>query len=369
MAEDFRGASWRRIASSTLRRSLGLRRGRAVIIETMPSSLDFAELLAAEARRSGIRPVIFYSPERALYETPGVARPSDAMAIARTEVAAAEVSDGYIVFAAGPEDLKRREMLPPAYRRALSRREFEWGQTLSRNSVPSVLLLAASATRSAADQYGVNLGTWQRESFRASLVDPVALRRAAGPIAKRLRRGRIVTISHSNGTHLQLRLLGRKPILDDGAVDARDLAQGRNWTTVPSGFLVVAVDEGAAEGQFVSNRPSRHRRGVIRGVTWTFRDGRLAQYEIKKGRTIFESSYRQAGRERSRPALISIGLNPAIRDFPFAEDQELGVVTLYIGCNDDLGGRTHGTYRDYVLLRGADVSVDDQPILRGGRLV
>jgi len=335
----------------------------------MPPTLDFAEILAAEARRSGIRPVIFYSPERVLFEAPEVVSPSDAMAIARTEIAAAEVCDGYVVLSAGPDDLKRREMLPAAHRRALSQREHDWGQTLSRNSVPSVLLLAASATRSGAEEYGVDFGAWQRESFRSSLVDPAALRHAAGPISKLLHRGRSLTITHSNGSHLQLKLLGRKPIVDDGMVDARDLAQGRNWTSVPSGFLMVAVDEGAAEGKFVSNRPSRHRRGIIRGVTWTFRDGRLARCEIERGRTIFESSYQQAGRERNRPALFSLGLNPAIQDFPFAEDQERGVVTLYIGCNDDLGGRTHGTYRDYALLRGADVSVDDQLILRDGRLV
>ena len=51
------------------------------------------------------------------------------------------------------------------------------------------------------------------------------------------------------------------------------------------------------------------------------------------------------------------------------EDLEKGVVTLYIGYNDDFGGQTPGSFREYALLRGADVLVDGEPILRRGRFL
>lgn len=78
-------------------------------------------------------------------------------------------------------------------------------------------------------------------------------------------------------------------------------------------------------------------------------------------------SYRKAGRERNRPAALGIGLNPELHDFPRVEDQELGVVAVEIGRNDDLGGRTRGSYRQFALLRGADLFVDDRQLLRAGR--
>ena len=338
------------------------------MVESPPYALGFAEIVAAEARHRGARPVIFYDPEAALYGAHQGTEASDWSALAQAEVAAVAASDGYVLFPATPEDRERRERLPRAHREAVERRAQEWSQVLVRNSVPSVLMLAATATESAAVQYGVNLPAWRRECFRAGLVDPRDLQRAARPLQRALHRGRRVTISHPNGTHLELKLAGRTPVVDDGRVDAHDLAAGRVWTTIPSGFLLVAVDENTAEGRFLSNRPSRHRRGVIEGMSWTFRDGRLREVEIDTGRTIFESSYRRGGPGRSRPALLSIGLNSEIRDFPLAEDQERGVVTLYIGGNDDLGGTTHGPFRDYALLRGATVSVDGQPIVRSGKL-
>jgi leucyl aminopeptidase (aminopeptidase T) len=366
---DYASPSWRQLAGETLRQSLDLRRGNSVLVETTRYSLDFAEILAGQARRLGMRPLIFFAPEREVYENVTGLTPLDANAIARGEVEAAKVCDGYVTFSPSPEDLRRREKLPEAHRRALYRRQSEWGQTLARHAIPSVLLLAASATPAAAKEYRVDLDGWRKECFQACAVNPAQIRRAGAPVARRLQRGRRLSVTHPNGTHLELKLSGRKPILDDGAVDAHDLAQGRNWTTVPSGYLLVVLDEKSAEGQFYSNRPSRHHRGVIQDITWNFRDGKLYHYEVGKGRSIFESSFSHAGRERNRPALLSIGLNPQIHDFPFAEDQEAGVVTLYIGCNDDLGGRTHGSYRDYALLRGADLTIDDQPVVREGRLV
>lgn len=360
--------SWSTVASNVLKRSLGLRRGQSVLFDTHAETLQPAELLSVEARRQGIRPVILCVPED-FYATQTRTTPSNANAISPVEVAALQACDGYVYIPPSLENLQRREELPLRHRRATYRRSAQWNQELLRRSVPSVYLLDATVTRSAATQYDVNFSAWRRESSRASSVDPRVLQRAARPLARQLQRGRRVTIDHPNGTHLELALVGRPPILDDGMVDADDRQAGRIWTTIPSGLLTVAVEEGFAEGHWFSNRPSRHRRGAIRRMGWTFRKGRLVHYEIGEGRNIFEANYRSAGAERNRPALVSVGLNSEIRNFPLAEDQERGVVTLYVGHNDDFGGRTRGSFREYALLRGADLTVDGRPLLRAGRWV
>jgi leucyl aminopeptidase (aminopeptidase T) len=349
-----------------LKRSLRLHRGQSIIIETWTQTLPVAEALAVEARRLGVRPVIFYMPERAFFESQRSASPSDANAIARPELVAIASCDAYLILP-GPDDFKRQEALPPANRQAIERRSLAWNRALRLHSVPSVWLLAASPSTFAARQYGVSLRAWEREGFASSAVDPRLLRAEAAPFVEALAHGRHIMITHPNGTHLELGLAGRRPVVDDGVVDAQDLADGRIWTVIPSGLLWVPLDEGFAEGRFVSNRPSRHRRGMIRDVRWTFRRGRLRSYEVGEGRSLFESLYRRAGAERDRVALLDIGLNPRIRSFPLAEDQARGVVTLYIGRNDDFGGRTRGTFREFALLEGADLFVDDRPVLRRGR--
>jgi leucyl aminopeptidase (aminopeptidase T) len=328
-----------------------------------------AEVLAVEARRLGVRPMILYMPEWAFFESQKLPSASDANAISRVELAAAAASDGYILVPESIDNIQRREQLPESHQRAYNQTVHTWSRVLKQNSVPCVNLLAALVSKGAARQLGVDYGMWQRESLQGSLVPPNALRRAGKPLARRLEAGRRVLITHPNGTHLELGLIGRPAFIDDGKVDERDLQDGWGGTAVPGGYLGVAVDERIAEGRIVSNRILSTRNGRCGGYTWTFRDGRLVRYEVGTGRRLFELAYRNAGRERDRPAVLQIGLNPKLRDFPLTEDQEEGVVTVAIGRNDYFGGRTSGSFTQYALIRGADVYVDDKPLLRGGRRV
>lgn len=366
MSEEFDVNTWSLLASRVLQRSLGLRRGQNVVIETWTHTLRLAEVFSVAARQAGIRPTILYMSERAFFESQAKSSPSDANAIGAAELKAIAACDGYVNLP-GPADLKRWGELPAAHRHELDRWMLEWSRNLHRHSTPCVYLLVASPTRAAARTYRVRLDDWQRENLAGSLVDPRVFQKKARPLTGPLLRGRRVTITHPNGTNLELGLIGRQPIVWDGVVDRQDLAEGRNWTVLPSGCLIVPLDERRAEGRFVSNRPSRHRRGTISRISWTFRNGRLNRYDVGQGRNLFEDFYLGAGKERDRPALLSIGLNPKIRDSPFAEDAQAGVITLYIGHNDDFGGRTRGAFRGFALLEAADVLVDDRPVLRAGR--
>jgi leucyl aminopeptidase (aminopeptidase T) len=359
---------WSRLAVTVLKRSLRLRRGQSVIIETWTHGVPAAEAFAIEARRLGIRPLILYESERGFFDAQAKARPQDAAAISEAELAAVAAADGY-VYLPGPEDLDRWNHLPEPNRRALDQWIVQWSRVVQRHSVRVAYLHIGSATASAAARLGVDVAQWQREALEGTFVDPRAFRRDGRPLVARLSKGHRVTVTHPNGTHLDLGLAGYRPILQDGTIDVRGTHEGRNWAILPGGYVVVPLNDRIADGRVLANRPSRHRRGIESGARWTFRGGRLVDYAFDEGRAIFEESYRTATKERDRPAILSIGLNPKVHDAPLLADQELGVVTVYIGRNDDFGGRTRGSFRDYALIEGADVSVDDRPIVRAGRLV
>lgn len=362
-----RSDPWSRFATTVLRQTLGLRRGQSVWIETWSHALAVAEIVATTARRLGIHPTIKYRSEISFFETEESPLSHSGGALARGELAGVQASDACL-FLPGPEDLKRFEWLPIARKQAYFRREGEFTRALQARSIPGAYLVGSIPTAYAAREFGVSLQDWQRETLAGTATDPRVFRRTARRLIGPLLGGHRITITHSNGTHLELGLEGRRPILDDGTVDAHDLARGRVWTAIPSGVLVTAIDPGVAEGRFISNRPFRHRRGVVEGTRWTFRGGRLIHLKAAIGDQILLNSYRRAGRERDRPALLEIGLNPNLHVLPFGEDQELGVVSVLIGHNDDLGGRTRGAYREYASLQGADVSVDGRPILIGGQV-
>lgn len=354
-----------RLAVSVLTRSLRLRRGENVIIETWPHNVALAEEFVVQARRLGLRPMVVYEGERAFFDSQRLASLADGSAIAAPELAAIAAADGYVCLP-GPADYTRWSDLPPPRKASLERWLGTWNRILRDRSVRACYLHAAIPTELTARQHGVDLAAWRRESRDASDIDPGVFRHSARRLVRRLGTGRRVRITHPNGTRLDLQLAGRTPFLEDGCVDADDLRSGRYWTGVPAGYLITALDERRAEGRFVASRASRHRRGVNPGIEWTFHNGRLISYESQDRSGAFVASYREAGRERDRPALLSIGLNPRIHDAPLLEDQGRGVVALYIGRNEDHGGRTGGSFRDYALLEGADVTVDGRTLVSAG---
>ena len=366
VTKEFNPRPWPRLAKNALKKALGLRRGDSVWIETWTHGLPVGEIIATQARRLGILSSIHYRSEASLFESREGTQSAELKGLTPAEAAGIAASDGCI-YLPGPEHLESFARLPSAIRRAFTERYVDFTRVLQQHSVPAVWLCATGATEAVSRQFGVDLAQIQREAYRGSAVDPQSLQRDARRLRRPLRNGRRVTITHPNGTRLELGLLGRSPIIDDGKVDGQDIANGRVWTVIPSGYIAAPLDGQTATGRFVSNRPSRHHRGTIRGLTWTFHDGRLVDYSVRGGSSLFEESYRKAGRERNLPALLSVGLNPEIRDFPLAVDQEKGVVTLFIGRNDDFGGDTRGQFREYALLQGADLLVDGRSLLKAGR--
>jgi leucyl aminopeptidase (aminopeptidase T) len=366
LTAERKGDSVQRLAAIALRRSLGLRRGASLVVETWSTSLPLAEDFWLAARRLGIRPTLLVHPEEAFFASQRVPTADRGNGVGRAERAALESCDGY-VHLMGPRDMRRLDALPEASLRAFHRRFRDWAHRPQQRRIPRLLFFAPETALHAGEAPPALAARWRREWIRGSEVPPGRLRTLARHWTGALRSGRRVTISHSNGTHLELGLRGAPPVLQDGAVDAQDLADGWIWTSLPSGVLSVALDGRRGEGVLVANRPSRTRHGAVEGLRWSFERGRLTRFAARRGAAFFEERYRSAGPERERPAILSIGLNPAIRDLPLMEDQELGVVTVYLGHNDDFGGHIRGSFRIHAVLRGADVTIDGRRLLRAGR--
>jgi leucyl aminopeptidase (aminopeptidase T) len=357
-----------RIAAGVLRRSLGVRPGENVVVETWTEALPWADAFVLETRRIGAHPLVIYESEPAFWDSVRRGVPRAMNSVGAHELAAVETTDAW-VYMPGPNDRARLHDAPAPVRRVLDRWDEQWFRAARERGLRACRLEFTSTDEAAARFYGIDLQEWRRELIEGSRIDPKTFHREARNLVRRLRSGRRLSIQHPSGTRLDLGLQDRPVTVQDGRIDAADLQAGRTMAVLPGGAAFVALDERVAEGIYLSNRPSTHNRGTFRGARWTFHDGRLVEYEIGEGAEVFDSAHREAGRERDRPALLEIGLNPKIRNAPIWEDYQRGVVTVYVGRNDDFGGRTRGSYRDFALLEGADVSVDGHEIVRGGELV
>jgi leucyl aminopeptidase (aminopeptidase T) len=373
ISEDQIGA----FAHQALSKSLRLRRGENLIVETWSASIDWANALALEARKLRARPLVFHQDEATYWKAVSELPTAELGRVGSHEWAALKATDAY-VYLYGPSDTQREDSLGSARFRQLTAYDDEWFRIAEKQRVRAVRFDIGRTNAKAARQFGLDLEAWQQELVRASLVDIDAMRAEGQKVARAFQTGRSIRVVHPNGTDLELGLKGRRPRVHDGVVDARDLQSGDFYENLPSGWVVTALDERRAEGTILSNSrvsvssmaQGHVDTGPAEGVKWTFQGGRLSSFEFERGGDEFRQVYSKMGPGRDRPAAITIGLNPEIKTLPRMDDQRRGCVTVAIGRNTYLDGTTHTPYfHGYVHVDGADVWIDGRPLLRAGEFI
>jgi leucyl aminopeptidase (aminopeptidase T) len=356
------------ICRNVLTKSLRLRRGEHLVVESWTHMLPWANTMVLEARRLGIRATLLYEDEATYWRAVAECKPADVGKMPDPELGAIAKADGYVFFW-GPEDRPRLRALPADQLAALQSYNSRWYEAAAKAKLRGCRMEIGQATPPAAKFYGVSLPSWQETLVEASRVDISALARDGARLAARIRKGKTIRVTHANGTALDLKLLGRKPVVDDGVVDSEDVRTGNSMSSFPGGAVYVAVDEKFAAGQFVSNRTSYPTKGPLAGGRWNFAENRLAQFEYESGGERFTEMFEAAGTGKDRPGFLSIGLNPKIRVSPGLEDYERGAVLLGVGSNVSFGGKTKIPFQSWLALGGAHVEVDGMTIVADGEIL
>lgn len=360
----------RAMARVVLRKCLKVRSGERVLIQSWTTTQGYANGLVLESLRLGALPLVLHEDEATFWTAALESPPKHLTRLGEHGRAAVERSDVLVSFF-GPSDRARLHAFPPNLRYRLGEYHDDLYRAAARTGCRAVQMAIGRASPASARFYGVDLPSWVHELVEGTLVDPQKFRQRAKRLTIALLRGREIHITHPNGTDLRLGLKGRKPHLADGVVASG--RTGRNWemTTLPAGVLSVALDEGVAQGSFCANVASSAAVSdevddYVEGK-WRFESGRLVRFGFTRGARAFEESYRGAGRGRDKPASLSFGLNDRISLSPLLEDQGLGTITMHIGRNDHLGGATRASWWAWLFLRGADLTIDGERILRGGK--
>jgi leucyl aminopeptidase (aminopeptidase T) len=356
------------VARNVLTKTLRLRRGENIVIETWSETLPFAKPFVTEARRIGANPMMMYEDEEAFWDavTSGNARRTGQ--VGSHEWAALANTSAYVFFF-GPSQWPRGDDLTPKQTAGIAAYNQEWYRRAAKAKIRGARMYLGRTSQLAADRWDLDLQAWQDELLRASVVPPEEMHRTGTRIGERWKKGKRVTVTHSNGTDLSFRL-GKYPIqLDDALVDAADIKMGNNMATIPGGVVGVAIDHTSAEGTVFGNHTTYPDGGPVTGAHWTFVDGHLTEQTYASGGSSIETAYAKAPRAgKDRLGYISIGLNPEIAKLPQMEDQELGAVLLQIGGNTFRGGKNATPFGAWMVLKGADVAIDGKPLLEEGRI-
>ncbi len=363
----------RAFARNVVRNGLRVGRGEDVLIESWSATLPWAVSLGQEAAALGARPLLSVRDEEAFWRNAAGGPGQQLGRVGEHEWAALKASDAYINLW-GPMDVAREEALPPAAARRVEATNHELMRVIQKYGIRSVRWDLGRTSPVWARRYGVSLEAWRRELIDAALVDPAGMRRDGARVADRLRRGRELRITHPNGTDLSLRLARRRPRVDDGVIDERDVREGNVMMIVPAGVTSVTVDEARGEGTIVSNASgvlfARSEEIPLPPGRWTFADGWLTELDRGAAGRRLGQALAALGHPRLRPGQISVGLNPRISTIPLLFDQGRGTITLEIGRNVMLGGRTRTPHLfAYFDLQGGSLSVDDELLVDRGHLV
>jgi leucyl aminopeptidase (aminopeptidase T) len=357
------------LARRVLVQRLGLRPKENVTIEAFSSSLPWANGFVREARRLGARPLLHFEDEESWWRSIDERRPDALGQPGEHEWAALKESDVYVYFW-GPENMARVQRSDDATFGRAQSFNAKWYETAGKAGVRGVRMGIARVTDANARFWGVSAGAWMREVFDASVRDPSPIVRDAARLQKVLEKGRSIRLRHPNGTDLTLALVGRQPRVGTGVVTAGGRKTPFGFMqSVPDANVYVAVDEGTAEGRLVSNRTGSGFGAPVRGGRLDFSNGRLTRFTAQAGANLFRAGYRSGSAGRDRPALIEVGLDPGIRFAPGLEESERGAVTVGVGRNVGYGGKNSSSFHGFLTVGGAELRVDDRPVVRGGRLL
>lgn len=351
--------------------ALGIKRGEHLAVLTWTHTLPWATACVAEGRRLGARVFLVLEDEAAFWRSMELAPASASWSGLTAPVLAAIARTDALLYFPGPADRPRLRALPARQLAPFLGTDDEWLRRTRRAGGRVVRCLLGYASDAQAHRWSVPAAMWRSQLIRGIIdVDYRELARDAKRTAQLLRRGRTLRVTAANGTDLTLRLRGRTPWIDDGAVDADDRRHGRTLATSPAGSVVVAIEEGSAGGTVVGDRPSYLPSGRVSGAQWEVEHGRLRNYWYTEGTDTFEAEFAAAPRGRDVVALFGLGLNPALAPgVPQAEDEEAGTVTLAVGGNTLYGGRNRCRYLSWITVGEATVSVDGHPLADRGKLL
>lgn len=354
------------VAKAIVQRSLKIKKGENVIVESWDHQLTLAGDVVYWCRKAGARPLLMVEREEDFVHSVLDLPVANLGLVGSHEWAALEESDAY-VFIPGPED-------PTIYdkagkkRPALTRYNDEWYRRARKARVRGSRSLLGYATESRAKLHGVGYQNLRSMVLEASLIDPEAIRKRAERISSALEDGSEVRITGPGGTDLTVGLKYR-PIRDDGMTDKRDLDEGYPITYFPGGGVWTALDEGTAEGRVAFDRPAFMNFTQTHGLVLEFRDGRLVDHSYGLGGEAFERAYREGGRGRDILGEMDIGLNPKMSYGTQYDGWVAGSVGLYMGDNTFVNGKNSSDFSAGATLSQASVIVDGETLVRKGKLV
>jgi leucyl aminopeptidase (aminopeptidase T) len=365
----------RAAAQNLVEKYLRVKPGENVIVESWTHTLSMSSAMVDEVRRVGGRAFLAYESDDAWWRA--VARRQSKLLgrLSDPEWAALKAADVYVQFW-GPSDSARVEKTPePKLDDWADGWVGRWYQMARSTGLRGGRMAVGWVTDTRARQWGVSKQRWMNGLLGACLADPKEMARSGQRLARAFSGTKRVRITHPNGTDLEVALAGVPAVVYDGYPHPRDKAYRESdmMANFPEGRLRIPLDAKTAEGTIVSNHRSFDETwfpwASYTGGSFDFSAGKLTSFSFEEGQAGFAKRYAQGNPGKDRTGVLSIGLNPKIRNMPYFEPMERGCVQLIVGVNNVQGGSKSPNDTGSICLAGSEISVDGTRVVRAGKIL
>ena len=355
------------IAKSVVRECMNIRGDDVVWIGTWQHMVDLASLISIECNKIGAKSIMTLETDPACYsfmlDTP-------IALLKKPNPTILKLCDESTVniFIVGPANPLRMPEISAERWAAKSEGEKYFIDRMAENKKRTVYISLGLVTPQRAETYGFNYEAWKENVTAATAVNYKLLREFGTKVKSILSNARKVHVTGKN-VDLTLDLGNRRRNLSDGVIDEKDMKIGTYEEYLPAGNVLIAPIETSAEGYVEFDLPVYQVSKVIEGLKWTFKSGKVVDYDAKKNIEAIKEWWKQAKGDKDRIGAIYFGINP-IGKLGYLDDCSVrGAVSISIGDNRNYGGQNDSDYIFEGTLSKATVELDGKLFIKEGKYV
>lgn len=318
-----------KVAKQIFAKSLPLKKGSAVVIETWDCNEELARAIELEARRLNHSVITLFNDSYTFVEFGKKLPSGKKLSLGKHEISMLKNTDGYI-FIPGPEMATSTSSLDPDKLRAVTSYNMQWYGVAAESKLKGIRLQAGYYNSDrAASVLGKKRSEVVDHLLASCLVNPSVIAGKARTLSRHLRTGRNISIQ-SDSSVLVLRT-GKEEEIDDGRTDDVDVKKKINMSSLPGGLYVRELGAGAKgrvkfDSLFIRGKKLQQARVEFSG-------GRVVSYsspKMDKAMNEMLDGYIANGKN-GIPSYIGVGLNPVLKRGYGRDTQVSGNLALWIG--------------------------------------
>lgn len=356
-----------RIASTIVNECLRIKDDDVVSVHTFPHTVELANAIARQLNLKGADFFVGFETDEIMYSNFMDSSIEHLKKTSKIWMSLANTVTAQI-FLGGPMNPAPMRRVPREKWAASFESEKPIFDRTRERKVRQAFLALGQVTKERAKTYGFSYNSWKKAVTVAMTVKHEKMKSFGTKVREKLTRGRQVRITAPNGTDLRFETEPSRPIIiGDGIIDDEDIAMGGTFLTLPSGSVWLAPNETSTNGKIVFDVPTPQFGVLVKGLSWTFRDGRVTEYAAAKNLEAVKPVWEQSTGDKDRIGTFGLGINPRAK-FGFLNNAiVMGGATVSIGANKEAGGINDTSYFFEGTLSKATVTVDGETLLSQGK--